>query len=316
MLMAALLEDQRQKNSPAISANHPKHKELDFCFDCSRVLCEDWRTFELKNSNHLSHRIAPLKDVLPELRGRLGAVQKLIDDFNLKQDSALNELLQLEEEKKAQVDDLKVIVDECADRIHREVELMRTNAKQTIERRAPEIWAANPENSRKQEIQKELEQFQMKRKAIDRELLRCEGDELYLLEKKKDLECFANELFDFLQKEYQIPARLCYHLSELRREIRDCMGSFQREFDGAKEKFIANIWEPFPFPHPEQLSLSTNAVLTVPKQSLILPSDNIKSLSIKGIIFADDKTDEIYFVDSDNSKIKLLDLKTNLPTEV
>lgn len=247
---------------------------------------------------------------------RLATIRKLLDDFDKKHEATSNDLQRLDAEKQSQLDELNSLFDKYADQLHREVEDIKRNAKKSIANRAAEIWAANPEISRKQELSEELGKLHEIRTALDQVLKRCDSDDQYLIEKHDSLENSMGEISEFLRKECQIPDKLCYNLSDLRREIKDRMMQFEREFNSAKDTLLTNLKEPYPFPQPDKLSFQTPATLTISKQNLILPNDNLKLTSFKGIIPTSDMEDNIYIVDSDNSKIKRLDLKTNQPTEV
>ena len=106
---------------------------------------------------------------------------------------------------------------------------MKTEANEIIARRAGEIWKDNPENSRLEEINKELNKLRDVRAAIDHEVRLCDRDELYLVEKNKELESLASELSGFQQKASNIPDKSCYNLQELKQELRDIMEQFKRE---------------------------------------------------------------------------------------
>ena len=295
----------------ALCVRHQNCKELHFCFDCGRVFCAECRTFGIERLNHISHRTSPLQEALQQRLERLAAIRVLIDEYVAKHDSLLDALQKLENEQQAQLDDLNNVIDEFATQLHREVDNIKNETKQTIAKRAATIWAANPESTRQNEINKELTNLHEARVMIDHEVCLCERDELYLVEKNKDMESFASELSEFLKKTYQIPEKSCYNLYELRRELLDQMAQLNR----SKDQFIRCLQEPSPFPRPEKLSIVPNSLVSVPKEKLLLHNDR-NELWIRGVMQALEKSNAIYFVDAKNSKIKLLNLNSNQLTEV
>ena len=302
--------------SPAVCARHPNCNEFHYCFNCSQVFCIDCKKSEQENTKHQSHNTEPLQELLQQRRERLEATRNLVNNLNQKHETSY-QLLQLENEQKTQLDYLNVIIDEYAGQLQRQVELIRSTSKQIIASRAAEIWAANPEDARKQKIIKELKKLPDIQATIDKELQLCFGDcdEKCLLEEQKDIK-ISTEVSEFLQQISQIPDKSCYNLSELQRELKDCMTQLQREFSNSKETILKSLKVPFPFPHPDQLKLVKSADLIFNKHNLVLPNDSFMWPNIKGIVPTDDKADAIYIVDSDNSKIKQLDLKTIQLTEV
>ena len=299
-----------------VCARHPNCKDLHYCFNCSQVFCFDCGKSELESTNHQSHNTEPLQELLQQRQERLEATRNLINNLNQKHDTPY-QLLQLENEQKTQLDYLNANIDEFADQLQREVELIRSIAKQTIASRAAEIWAANPEDARKQKIIMELKKLRDIQATIDKELQLRFGncDEQCLLAEQKDIK-ISTEVTKLLQQISQIPDKSCYNLSQLQRELKDCMTQLQREFSKSKETILKSLKEPFPFPHPDQLKLLNSADLVFDKHSLVLPNDSFKWPNIKGIVPTNDKSDAIYIVDSDNSKIKQLDLKTTQLDEV
>ena len=202
----------------ALCVRHPNCKQLHFCYDCIRVFCADCRSLQIERVNHLSHRTAPLQEVLEQRRERMVIIRKFINDYIRKHDITLNEILMLDTEQKEQLNNLNDTIDEFITQLHLEVENMKTETKQIIARRAGEIWKANRESSRLEEINKELNKLRDIRAAIDHEMRLCDRDELYLVEKNKDLESLAIELSDFQQKTFNIPDKSCYNLQELNRK--------------------------------------------------------------------------------------------------
>ena len=295
----------------ALCVRHPNCKELHFCFNCNRVFCSECKTFGIERLNHLSHHTTLLQEALQQRLDRLAAIQVLIGDYVAKHDNLLDALQKLENEQKAQLDDLNCVIDEFAAQLHREVDNIKNETKQTIAKRAAAIWAANPETIRQNEINKELANLHEARVMIDHEVCLCERDELYLVEKNKDMESFASELSEFLKKTYQIPEKSCYNLYELRRELLDQMAQLNR----SKDLFLRCLQEPSPFPRPEKLSIVPNPLVSVQKEKLLLHNDR-NELWIRGVMQALEKSNAIYFVDAKNSKIKLFDLNSNQLTEV
>ena len=154
------------------------------------------------------------------------------------------------------------------------------------------------------------------RASIDHEVRLCEQYEINLVEKNKDLENFAGELSEFQTKTFEIPDKSCYQLADLRQELTDHMSQMHRKLKRMKHSFLNDLREPFPIAHADRLSLQLNNVLSVPKETLVLPNDTDKSPAITGAILAKDDADDIYFVDGYNSKIKQLQLKTSQLAEV
>lgn len=294
----------------ALCVRHPNCRELHFCFDCSRVFCADCKTLGIERLNHLPHRTATLQVALQQRLDRLFAIRKLVSDYILKHDMLVEALLKLETERKTQLDDLNGLIDEFADQLHREVDRIKNDAKQIIANRAVSIWETNPANARQKEIDKELSQLHEVRGLIEHEMCLCDRDELYLVEKNKDIESFAVEISGFLKKTYEIPDRSSYNLFELRRELQDQMAKLNQ----AKDLFLPGLQTPSSFLHPDKLCILPS-IVNFPKEKLLLPNDK-NELWIRGVIQGIDKNDSIYFVDAKNSKIKLLDIKLNQLTEV
>ena len=246
-------------------------------------------------------------------------IQKLMQeyhDYSLQHDIALEAILKLKKERKSQLKHLNGIIDEFAAQLCREVETLKIEAKRTIEKRADAIWAENPEGTLQKEINQELRKMRDVLSLIDHEVRLCDRDELYLVEKNKDIEKLAGELSEFQQRTFQVPDKSCDRLSELRNNLRDHMDLFQSEFTRSKDGFLKWLQTPAPFPRPDQLSLLRDAVVIYPNANFVLPSDQDKSPVIRGISLTSTSTDAIYLVDRNNSKIKHFDLKTSLLTEV
>ena len=225
-------------------------------------------------------------------------------------------MLKLQEEQTAQLEDLNKRVDEFAAQLVAEVEKMKVEAKLTIAKRAAEIWSENSDVIRLNEIDKELSEMRDIRAIIDHEVRLCDRDELYLIEKNKDIEKYANSLSEFKQKSFEIPDKCCLQLFELQRELLDHMTRIQRELSSAKDKFLKGLKEVSPFPNPDQLNVVANPVAIFPKEKLLLPNEKDKSPVIRGVVPIDKNTDALYFVTEDSSKIKQLNMKTSLLTEV
>ena len=301
----------------AVCESHSNCRDPHYCFNCRQVFCSDCRKSELEDTNHQSHNTEPLQELLQQRRERLEATRTLVNNLNQKQDTTYK-LLQLENEQKTQLDHLYAIIDEFSDQLQHEVELIRSTAKQIISSRAAEIWAASPEDIRRKKIIMELEKLPDIQASIDKELQLQFGDcdQQSLLAEQKDIK-ISTEVSELLDQISQLPDKSCYNLSELQRELRDCMTyQLQREFSNSKLKILKSLMEPFPFPHPDQLTLVKSADLKFDKHNLVLPDDRFKWPNIKGIVPTDEKADAIYFVDSDNAKIKQLDLRTTQLAEV
>lgn len=295
---------------------HPNgSKELYFCFDCSRVFCKDCRSIEIEHVNHMTHRTAPFQEVLNHRKERLPEIRKLIVDYTEKHYQIQTALLKLEEEPKTQTNELNRLIDDFASQLHFVVDYMKSEAKATIAKRSSNIWSSNPAVISLKEIANELQKMREVRAAIDHELRLCDRDELYLVEKNKDTENAASALSEFLGKTFDIPEKSCYQLAELRRELLDRMSRLQFELNRSKEALLKDLQEPY-FTNPDELSLVLNSTLAIRKEKLLLPNDTDKSPFFYGSIPACDNTEAIYFVDRNNSKIKMWDLKTSQLTEV
>ena len=135
------------------------------------------------------------------------------------------------------------------------------------------------------------------RAMIDHEVRLCDHDELYLVEKNKDIEKYASSLSEFKQKSFEIPNKSCFQLFEIQRELLDHMKQLKCELSNAKEEFLKGLQESFPFQNPDQLSVLTNPVLTFPKEKLLLPNEQSKSSAIKGVIPINNNSDaiQVYF---------------------
>ena len=317
--MAITCVDGENEIHRALCVRHPNCKDLHFCFDCSLVLCADCRKVVIESVNHLQHSTVSLKEVFNQRRERMTLIQKLMQeyhDYSLKHDIALEAIIKQKKERKIQLEYLNGIIDEFAAQLCREVETMKNEAKHTIEKRADAIWAENPEGTLQNEINHELRKMRVVLSLIDHEVRLCDRDEQYLVEKNKDIEKLAGELSEFQQRTFQIPDKSCDRLSELRNNLRDHMDQFQSELTRSKDGFLKWLQTPVPFPRPDQLSLVKNAVVIYPNAKFVLPIDQDKSPVIRGVSPTSNKTDAIYLVDRNNSKIKHLDLKTSQLTEV
>ena len=120
--------------------------------------------------------------------------------------------------------------------------------------------------------------------AVKHEVRLCERDELYLVEKNRDLESFAGKLIEFQKKTFEMPDKFCYQLADLRRELKDRMSQLHRELKRTKDAFLNGLREPFPIAHADRLFLRSNNVLTVPKEKLVLPKDMDTSPTIIDVI--------------------------------
>lgn len=303
----------------ALCVRHPDCKDLHFCNDCSLVFCAECRTIGIERVNHLQHSALPLPQVLNQRNERMKGIQKLVqeyNDFSQKHDIALDAIQKLKSERNAQLVDLNKAVDEFAAQLCREVEKMKADAKNILAKRAAAIWVENPEDSLQKEIDLELSRTRDVLALIDHEVRLCDRDELYLIEKNKELEKFASDLSELQQKTFHVPDKACDRLTALRQELFDQMTQLQGELNRSKSWFLKGLQQPPPFPRPDQLSLVLNAVVTFPSAKLVLPTDQDKSPVIRGVCLIDSKSDAIYLVDRNNSKIKELDLKTSQLTEV
>ena len=301
---------------------HPKTAEqLYFCLViCSHVICDDCRADGFERGDHQSHQIDPLQEVLTLRKERLASIRKLIDDgdghYVQKHDTTRAALHSLETEQKTRINEMNRIIDDFTSQLFGEVENMIAEAKAAIANRISEIWSANPAETRRQQIYKELVTMRQVRTTVKHEVRLCDRDELYLVEKNRDLESFAGELSEFQKKTFEMPDEFCYQLADLRRELKDRMSQLHRELKRTKDAFLNGLREPFPIAHADRLFLQSNNVFTVPKEKLVLPNDTDKSPTIIGVIPADDDAKAIYFADGDNSKIKLLCLQTSQLKEV
>ena len=122
---------------------------------------------------------------------------------------------------------------------------------------------------------------------IDHEVRLCDRDELYIIEKNKDIEKYANKLSEFKQKSYELPDESCFKPIKFQRELSDHMAQFQRELSSAKDRFLKGLQEVSPFPNPNQLNVVANPFATFSK-------DKDKS-SIRGVV-PSTKTPTLYLL--------------------
>ena len=296
----------------ALCVRHPNCEELHFCLNCSLVFCADCRKLGMEHVNHLKHRTEPLQNVLNQRKERLTAIRKLIKEYK-KHDTTMEAVLKMRAD---QLEALNTRVDEFAAQLVDEVETIKVEAKLTIAKRTAAIWSENSDITRLKQIETELTEMSDMRAMIDHEVLLCDRDELYLIEKNKDIENYANKLSDFKQNSLEIPDKCCLQLFELQRELLDHITRIQRELSSAKDRFLKGLQEVSPFPNPDQLSVVANPVATFSKEKLLLSNENNKSPSIRGVVPVDKNTDALYLVTYDNPTIKQLDMKTSLVTEV
>ena len=300
----------------ALCVRHPNCKELHFCTTCSLVFCADCRTLEMERVNHKKHRTEPLQNVLNQRTERMTAIRSIIKDYIVKHDTTMETVLKMQTEEKDQLKALNRIVDEFAAQLVGEVDKMKVEAKLTIAKRAAAIWSENSDVTRTKEIDKELSEMRDVRVMIDHEVRLCDRDVLYLIEKNKDIENYANRLSEFKQKSFEIPDKSCLQLFELQRELRDHMTQIQHELSSAKDKFLKELQEVTPFKNPDQLSVVASPVATFSKEKLLLPNEKDKSPSIFCVVPIDKNADAVYFMNEDCSRIIQLDFKTSLLTEV
>lgn len=303
---------------PATCVRHPKEsREMHFCFDCSSVFCGACRATGHEGVTHLTHRTLSLEYMWTQRNERLSTIRQLINDYVKKHDLLQSALLNLEDEQKAQMNQLNDMIDEFASQLCRQVELMKQKAKDSIAMRAVKIWSTNCAEVCRKAIDKELQKMRGVLAGIDREMRLCDCYELCFLEKNKDLESFASELLEFQKKTFDIPDNSCYELSELRRELKEQTARLQRELNRAKDAFLKGLQDtsPSPFPNPDRQSLLPTVAHSFPKEKLQSPNDQ-NPVSACGVIPSNDETDCIYFVDGLNSNVKMLDLKTCQCTEV
>ena len=300
----------------ALCVRHPKCKELHFCFNCSLVFCSDCRKIESERVNHLKHRTEPLQNVLNQRKEQMTAIRTIIRDYIARHDTTMEAVLKMQTEQNDQLEALNTRVNEFAAQLVADVENMKVEAKLTIAMRAAAIWSENLEVTRLKKIETELSEMRDVRAMIDHEVLLCDRDELYLVEKNKDIEKYASSLSEFKQKSFEIPDKCCLQLFELQRELLDHMKRIQRELSSAKDKFLKGLQEVSPFKNPDKLSVVAKPVATFPNEKLLLPSEKNKSPIIRGVVPIDNNTDALYIVTKDNSTIKQLNVKTSLLTEV
>ena len=287
-----------------------------FCFNCCRVFCVECRALPIKSVNHQTHRTASLQQVLTQRKEQMVSIRKIIGDYVQKHDTMLAALNMLEAEQKTRINEMNRIIDDFASQLCNEVEIMKSEAKAAIAKRISEIWSANPAEICRQQINKELVTMRNVSAAVHSEVRLCERDERYFVEKYAGLESFANDLNEFQKKTFEMPDKSVYQLAEFRKGLQDHMSQMHRELKRTKDAFLNGLREPLPIAHADQLSFQLNNVLTVLPEKLVFVHDTDKSPIIDGVILAEENADAIYFVDKENSKIKLLHLKTSQLAEV
>lgn len=137
--------------------------------------------------------------------------------------------------------------------------------------------------------------------------------------KNCDLESFATEVSEFERKALSIPEASCYQLTDLRYALIHQMSLLKSELKSATEAFLSiekSLTSALPFAQPESLSILKNGVIKFSNEKLTSLNDTIKSPSFRGALPVSYNSEEMYLLDRDNSKIKMLNLKTSQLEEV
>ena len=296
------------------SPNNEQNQEMFFCFDCNRAFCSFCQLADDSLTNHKPHRTIKINELTRVRKQRIAQIREQLKQYSVKHDSTINAMNANVSEKKTQIQTLHNLIDQFAQRLHREIEDLKVRAKDLMKNKASLIWEKSPITSIQQVAEATLANKSEVRASLEYEIRRCEMDELLLAQGSKEMDSLSNQLEAFLQSQIELPAASAFDLTTLRTQLQASIAQLERQVSHSKNAFVRQLESRVLLPKPDSLRLVEQQA--VPAQKLLLPSDQKKTMSTNGVAQEED-SDIIYLTDLNNSsKIKSLDLKSHRIAEV
>ena len=299
----------------ALCTQHPEdHQELFFCFDCTHAFCTYCQLADDSSSNHKPHRTIKMKELLANRKERIAHLRSQLEENTSKYDKIVNETSKLADEKSQEIQALKNLIDQFAQKAHKEIDDLKDTATQFIENKALQMWEKSPATSLQKAAAETLSKIFEVRASLEDEIRRAEADELVMAERSTEMDALGDQLSAFLQSQLELPDISAFDLSALRTRLQSCIAQLESEASRSKEVFVRSLDTRVTFPNLEKVRLVEQR--TLHGQNLVLPCDESKTPNINGVAY-EENNDIIYFTDLSNlSKIKSFNLKTRKISEV
>ena len=315
----AALADSEGDIRPAICVRHPisnkqEKQEMYFCFDCNRAFCSFCQLSDDNRTNHKPHNTIKMQKLIRIRKERIEDIREKLKQYISKHDSTITEMNTSINEKEKQIKLLNEEIDQFVNRLHQKVDDLKVEANKMIKNKVSLLWDRSPIISINKIAEEALANIREVRASIEYEIKRCEMDELTMAERGKEMDALSDKLEAFMQSQIQLPAASGFDLKPLRTQLQASIAQLDREVTRSKEAFIQMFNSQTMFQNPDSVRIVEQQ--EVPAQKLVLPSEPNKTLVVNGVA-QDEDSDIVYMTDSYNpSKIKSLNLKTHLITEV
>ena len=299
---------------PAICKRHPEDsEEMWFCYDCSRVFCAYCQRADDIRTSHREHNTIRLKELLTVRKERIAQLREQLCEFTIKHDADLDDASKLVLEKNRQIQALKDLIDQFAQKLHQEVEELKETAQRFIQNKVLQMWETSPATTLQKAADETLSNILEVRDSLVSEISRAERDQLTMAERSDEMDALGDQLDSFLQSQVQQPNASSFDLVELRAQMQASIAQLENEMSRSREAFVRRI-DYCVFPSPDKVQLVEHQTLKA--QSLVLPTDENKTPNINGVAY-EENTNIIYFTDLSNcSSIRSLNMKTRQISEV
>ena len=298
---------------PAICKRHPEDSEMLYCYDCSRAFCAYCQRADDIRTSHREHNTIRLKELLGVRKERIAQLRKQLKEFTVKHDADLDDANKLVLSKNRQIQALKDLIDQFAQKLHQEVEELIETAKRFIQNKVLQMWEKSPATTLQTAADKTLSNILEVRDSLVSEISLTERDELSMAERSDEMDALGDQLDSFLQSPVQLPDAASFDLVALRAQLQASIAQLENEMSRSREAFVRSI-DYCVFPTPDRVQLVEHQSLKA--QNLVLPTDENKTPNINGVAY-EENTNINYFTDLSNcSNIRSLNLKTRQISEV
>lgn len=282
------------------------------CFDCTRSSCQKFASDCRKN--HKEHRTVKLEEFLRSRKERTAQLRALLEKHIATDEATMSEANKLAvtaAEENRQIRVLTDLIDQCAQKLHQEVDCLKVRATQFIEHRAHQLWekrSVSVASYVQEAIDETLSNVRDVRTSLEHEIQRAEADELT---RSIEMDALGEELAALLQSRPQrIPDAAAFELTALRTQLQASIEQLERDVSRSSEALMRSLaFEPrVPFADADRVRLVEQQAFHM--QELVLPSDRKPTLNINNATY-EEETGIMYFTDEFNpSSIKALNLKT------
>ena len=234
--------DKEVEIRPAICMRHSTDKqEVFFCFDCNRAFCTYCILADDVRTNHKTHQIIKLKELLSKRKERIAQIRSQLKQYIIKHDSIVNEANKRVDEKNRQLQIINDLIDQFAKKLHQEVEDLKTTAKQFIQNLAGQIWATSPVTALQKAADETLANIREVRASLEFEIRRAELDELAMADRSKEIDALGDRLAALLQLQVKLPDESAFDLSTLRTTLQVSIAQLEKEVVHSKETFLSSL---------------------------------------------------------------------------